>query len=71
MIEDWITVGQDIHTKHRLVSSSLRRVYMWADQKSGRPGFIWSSMQDNLALLHAVYKSTDQLVHLCSLVPRL
>ena len=26
--EDWITVGQDIHTKHRLVSSSLREVHV-------------------------------------------
>ena len=26
--EDWITVSQDIHTKHRLVSSSLRGVYV-------------------------------------------
>ena len=24
--EDWITVGQDIHTKHRLVSSSIKGI---------------------------------------------
>ena len=43
---------------------------MWVDQKAVDLGFIWSSMGENLALLHAVYKSTDQLVHLCSLVPK-